>query len=145
MDRRYSKFDESPVGERVRVDGPVWRLRHDIVDEDRKGLAAWLHKHVRYAELEAQRRGQTTPLLQRLRMLRSREDTRPMIRALLKDVVFPMVPAKPGALFAYMYLARLGLLDGTAGLRFCFYHAWFEANVTALQAGTTVPDREVII
>jgi len=145
VDRRYSKFDESPVGERVRVDGPVWRLRHDIVDEDRKGLAAWLHKHVRYAELEAQRRGQTTPLLQRLRMLRSREDTRPMIRALLKDVVFPMVPAKPGALFAYMYLARLGLLDGTAGLRFCFYHAWFEANVTALQAGTTVPDREVII
>lgn len=145
IDRRYTKYDGSLVGERARVDGRIHRLRNDIVDEDRKGLATWLHKHVRYAELEAERRGQTTPLLQRLRMLRSREDTRPMIRAVLKDVVFPIVPAKPAALFAYMYLARLGLLDGTAGLRFCFYHAWFEANVTALQAGTTVPDREVVL
>ena len=34
----------------------VRRLRNDIVDDDLKGLAPWLHKHVRYAELEAQRR-----------------------------------------------------------------------------------------
>jgi hypothetical protein len=33
-----------------------------------------------------------------------------------------------------MYIARLGFLDGMAGLRFCFYHAWFEMNVTALRA-----------
>ena len=58
VDRRYTKFDGSLVGERVCVDGPVRRLANDIVDEDRKGLAAWLHKHVRYAQLEAQRRGQ---------------------------------------------------------------------------------------
>jgi len=51
-------------------------------------------------------------------------------------VVFPSVPAKPVALFGYMYLARLGVLDGLAGLRFCFYHAWYEVSVTALQADT---------
>ena len=61
-------------------------------------------------------------------------DTRPLIRAVLKDVIFPSVPAKPVALFVYMYLVRLGLLDGRAGLRFCFYHAWYEASVAALQA-----------
>jgi hypothetical protein len=38
------------------------------------------------------------------------------------------------ALFSYMYLMRLGLLDGRAGLRFCFYHAWYEASVNALRA-----------
>jgi glycosyltransferase involved in cell wall biosynthesis len=43
-------------------------------------------------------------------------------------------PAKPVALFCYMYLLRAGLLDGAAGLRFCFYHAWYEASVNALQA-----------
>jgi hypothetical protein len=58
VDRRYTKFDGSPVGERACVDGPVRRLRHDIVDDDRKDLAAWLHKHVRYAQLEAARRGE---------------------------------------------------------------------------------------
>jgi hypothetical protein len=135
MDRRYSKYDGSLVGERVCVDGPIHRLRNDIVDQDLKGLAAWLHKHVRYAQLEAQRRGQPAPLLQRLRSLRSRDRTRaePPIRVFLKDVIFPSVPAKPVALFLYMYVIRLGLLDGRPGLRFCFYHAWYEASVAALQ------------
>ncbi len=135
MDRRYSKYDGSLIGERVCVDGPVHRLRNDIVDQDLKGLAAWLHKHVRYAQFEAQHRGQPAPLRQRLRSLRSRDRTRakPLARMVLKDVVFPSVPAKPVAVFLYMYVIRLGLLDGRSGLRFCFYHAWYEASVAALQ------------
>jgi len=43
-------------------------------------------------------------------------------------------PAKPAALFLYMYIARLGFLDGIAGLRFCFYHAWCEMSVASLRA-----------
>jgi hypothetical protein len=77
-------------------------------------------------------------------MLRSREDTRPMIRAVFKDVVFPYVPAKSAALFIYMYIVRLGLLDGLAGLRFCLFHAWHEACVNALQANASTAEREVI-
>jgi glycosyltransferase involved in cell wall biosynthesis len=134
VDRRYAKYDGSLVGERTCVNGPVRRLRNDIVDEDRKGLAAWLHKHVRYAQLEAQRRAGPTPLAHRLGALRGRDDTRPLIRAVIKEVVYPSVPAKPAALFTYMYFARLGVLDGLAGLRFCFYHAWYEASVNALRA-----------
>jgi glycosyltransferase involved in cell wall biosynthesis len=141
-DRRYAKFDGSLVGERLCVDGPTGRLRHDLVDEDHKGLAAWLHKHVRYAELEAARRGQPLSLRQRLRTLRGRPDTRPIVRALLKDVIYPSVPAKPVALFLFMYLARLGLLDGRAGLRFCFFHAWYEASVAALPPELTAARRK---
>jgi glycosyltransferase involved in cell wall biosynthesis len=143
VDRRYAKYDGSLVGERACVSGPVKRLRNDIVDEDRKGLAAWLHKHVRYAQLEAQRRAGATPLPHRFRALRVRNNTRPLIRAVVKDVIFPSVPAKPVALFAYMYFARLGLLDGLAGLRFCFYHAWYEASVNALQADTAASELNV--
>ena len=136
VNRRYASYDGSVVGERVRVAGPVGRLSNDIVDEDRKGLAAWLHKHVRYAELEAQRRSPSVAMASRVRALRCRDDTRPFIRTMMKDVIFPSVPAKPVALFAYMYVVRLGLLDGLAGLRFCFYHAWYEASVSALRADT---------
>jgi glycosyltransferase involved in cell wall biosynthesis len=143
VDRRYAKFDGSLVGERVRVDGPVRRLHYDIVDEDRKGLAAWLHKHVRYAQLEAARRGQPASLAARLRALRRRHDSRPLIRGVLKDVVFPSVPAKPAALFAYMYVVRLGILDGLAGLHFCFFHAWHEVCVNALHASASGAEREV--
>ena len=62
VDRRYTKYDGSLVGERASVDGPVGRLANDIVDEDCKGLARWLRKHVRYAELELERRGRPAPV-----------------------------------------------------------------------------------
>jgi glycosyltransferase involved in cell wall biosynthesis len=135
VDRRYTKYNGAIVGERACVDGPVGRLQNDIVDEDLKGLATWLHKHIRYAELEAERRGRPVSIFQRLHRIRRRDrtDSRPLARALLKDVIFPSIPAKPLALFVYMYVVRLGFLDGVAGLRFCFFHAWHEASIAALQ------------
>ena len=134
IDRRYAKYDGNPVGERPCVDGPVRRLDNDIVDEDDKGLAAWLHKHVRYAELESERRRGRASLRERIRLLREGGSSRPVTRSILKELVFPVIPAKPAALFFYMYIARLGFLDGVAGLRFCFYHAWFEMSVASLRA-----------
>jgi len=136
VDRRYTKYDGSLVGERACVDGPVARLVNDIVDEDRKGLARWLHKHVRYAELEQGRRGAPVPVRERIRRFRARDrtDTRPVARVILKDLVFPVTPVRPVMLFLYMYMVRLGMLDGPAGLRFCFFHAWYQATVDALAA-----------
>jgi glycosyltransferase involved in cell wall biosynthesis len=137
MDRRYSKYDGSLLGERVHVDGGTQRLRNDIVDDNHKGLAAWLCKHVSYAELEAARRTRPAPFLHRISTARTRAGIRPLSRAVLKDVIFPSIPAKPLALFFYMYVAQLGYLDGRAGLRFCFFHAWYEVCVAALQAEAT--------
>jgi hypothetical protein len=97
-------------------------------------LAAWLHKHVRYAQLECERRRGTTARRARPGAPRDGGISRPMVRSLLKERIFPAVPAKPAALFLYMYIARLGFLDGLAGLRFCCYHAWFEMTVAALRA-----------
>jgi len=133
VDRRYTKFDGSLVGERACVDGPIQHLVNDIVDNDCKGIVSWLIKHVHYAELEAARRNYPTSLLRRIRALRPYDDTRPLVRAVLKDAVYPSVPAKPVVLFFYMYILRLGLLDGRAGLRFCFFHAWYEASVAAVR------------
>jgi glycosyltransferase involved in cell wall biosynthesis len=143
VDRRCTKFDGSSVNERACVDGPVVRLANDIVDEDQKGLASWLHKHVRYAELELRQRGEPAPLRERIRRFRSRDrtDSRPLTRVVLKDLVFPAMPARPLMLFLYMYVVRLGLLDGRAGLRFCFFHAWYQAAVDGLRAETLLPSR----
>jgi len=136
VDRRCAKFNGEAFGERACVDGPVYRLHNDIVDEDLKGLAAWLHKHVHYAQLDAQRRRRPVPVSCTLRRIlhRDRTDTRPLTRVMFKDLIFPRVPAKPLALFLYMYFVRMGLLDGLAGLRFCFYHSWYEAIVAELRA-----------
>jgi glycosyltransferase involved in cell wall biosynthesis len=135
MRRSAARFDSDWTG-RAQLAGSIGRLRHDLVDEDGKGLATWLRKHVGYAELEATRRGGRARLAERWRAFQvSRpHDTRPLARAVAKDLVFPAVPARPLALFCYMYLLRLGFLDGAAGLRFCLYHAWFQLTVEALRA-----------
>jgi glycosyltransferase involved in cell wall biosynthesis len=137
MDRRYTKYDGSTVGERVQVDGKIRRLANDIVDDNHKGMAAWIRKHVDYAQLESEKRGRPVSVLQRIHGLRRRNSIRPLSRALLKDVIFPSVPVKPMALFIYMYIARLGILDGSAGLRFCFYRTWYETTIAALQREAT--------
>jgi glycosyltransferase involved in cell wall biosynthesis len=141
MRRSAARFGDEGFGERVRVSGSVGRLRCDLVDEDGKGLAAWLRKHVGYAELEAARRGGSARLGARWRAFRSARagDTRPLARAVAKDLVLPAVPARPLAMFCYMYLFRLGFLDGPAGLRFCLYHAWFQLTVEALRAEDRYP------
>jgi glycosyltransferase involved in cell wall biosynthesis len=136
MRRAVVRFDDGLFGERAKVNGRVGRLRHDLVDEDHKGLASWLHKHIRYAELEAARRGAAVRPADRWRAFVARRptDTRPLPRAIAKDLILPVVPARPLALFCYMYLLRLGFLDGLAGLRFCLYHAWFQLTIDALRA-----------
>ncbi|MFZ5869230.1 MAG: glycosyltransferase family 2 protein [Actinomycetota bacterium] len=131
-----ARFDAAASGERAQVSGLMGRLRHDLVDEDTKGLAAWLHKHVAYAELEAAAELGRPGLAARWAALRrSRaEDTRPLARAVAKDLVYPVLPLRPLAMFVYMYLVRAGFLDGVAGLRFCLYHAWYRMTIQALVA-----------
>ncbi len=134
LDRRYATYDGNLIGERPRVNGRIRRLDNDIVDEDRKGLAAWLRKHVWYAELDSEQRRGAASLRERMRLVRQSGSGRPLARGILKELVFPVVPGKPVVLFLYMYIARLGFLDGIEGLRFCVYHAWYEMSVAALQA-----------
>ncbi len=135
MQRSSAAFGPDPFGERARINGSIGRLRNDIVDEDRKGLVTWLYKHVRYAELEAGSQDTPLPLAARWQAFRPRRalDSRPLARAIAKDLLLPLVPARPVSLFLYMYVLRLGFLDGLIGLRFCLYHAWFQLTIGALR------------
>lgn len=115
------KFSEHPI-----IAGTTGRLANDIIDEDQKGLARWLHKHVDYAVLEATRRaqsdGQAPP-----RSATSR------LQYFLKYRLAPRVPARPLIQFLYMYVLRRGFLDGRQGLLFCSLHAWFQMCVQAIE------------
>jgi glycosyltransferase involved in cell wall biosynthesis len=127
-----TSFGSEGAGERAQA-ASIGRLENDIVDEDLKGFVSWLHKHVRYAELEANQQAKDQNLLQRWRTLRRRRptDSRPLARALAKDLAYPALPGKPAAMFLYMYIVRLGFLDGPPGLYFCFYHAWYRVTISA--------------
>ena len=131
FDRRRARWDvTAEFAERVIVDGPVGQLTNDLVDEDRKGLTSWMAKHVRYADLEAERRRARTGL--GWRRVQSRPNSLPLARAIAKELVFPALPCKPLSLFLYMFVIRAGWRDGRAGLTFCLLHAWHELNVGQL-------------
>src|SRR6266851_5309986 len=127
---RLGRYDDREVHEHVVLDGSVGYLRNDLLHLDRRGLEAFVERHNRYSTLEAAARFKaehdapdraSLPLsllaspVQRKRYLRER--------------VWPRVPAKPIALFVYMYIVRRGFLDGRAGLGLCVFHAFQEFMV----------------
>ena len=127
---QLGRYDGREVHEHVVMNGPVGYLRNDLLHLDRRGLEAFVARHNRYSTLEAAARfkaecdapdrarlpvGLLASPVQRKRFVRER--------------VWPRVPAKPLALFVYMYVLRRGFLDGRAGLALCVFHAFQEFMV----------------
>jgi glycosyltransferase involved in cell wall biosynthesis len=127
---RLGRYDDREVHEHVVLDGPAGYLRHDLLHLDRRPLEAFIARHNRYSTLEAAARlkAQTNSPERAglpLRLLGSPVER----KRLLRERVWPRVPAKPLALFAYMYFVRRGFLDGRAGLVLCAFHAFQEFMV----------------
>ncbi|MDO8469632.1 MAG: glycosyltransferase family 2 protein [bacterium] len=65
MRRSVARCEGQLMDEHFAVDGATGKLEHDLVHDDRRGLADWKAKHRRYAVLKAkeywQRRGVTPP------------------------------------------------------------------------------------
>lgn len=118
------------MDEHLLVEGATARLRHDLVHEDRRPLARWVVRHLRYADLAA------ADLWSR-----SREDAapgrwsgRPGGRARWwYERAYLRAPLGVRALayFAYRYVLRGGFLDGREGLIYHVLQAlWYRARST---------------
>jgi glycosyltransferase involved in cell wall biosynthesis len=92
------------------VEGPVRRLRHQLVESNRKedDISFWVDKHNRYARLLA-------------------AEGAPGRDAGWRRRLWARLPAywRPFLYFLYRYLLRLGFLDGREGFVFHFMHAWW--------------------
>lgn len=104
-----------------------------------KGLEEWRERHERYAAEEAR---------ESLRALRtgsmgvgglfSRDAVRR--RRALKRLSMRL-PARPLLKFLYMYVLRLGILDGKPGLEYCRIQAWYERLICRKTAGLRREER----
>jgi len=107
--------------------GTIARLRHDIVDENHKGIAFWIDKHNRYADREvkdllAGERSDGSVLGQAGR------------RRWLKTNVYRRSPLflRAVAYWWLRYIVLLGFLDGLPGMVFHFNQAlWYRLLVDA--------------
>jgi glycosyltransferase involved in cell wall biosynthesis len=104
--------------------GEVGTLNGDLIHYNfSKGVSDWLGKHARYARDEATNAMQGGDAYRWRDLLRSTD--RVERRRLLKGLSYG-IPMRPLARFIYVYLVRMGFLDGRAGFRYAMLIAIYQ-------------------
>lgn len=118
---------DNEIHEHLVIEGRVGYLKHPLVNDEDRGLTAWIAKHNRYATWEA-------ALYEKLRseptgvgpMALLRLDPHLRKRALRRLWVRLPAPARPVLRFLVWYVGRRGFMDGVEGLAYCLLMAWYE-------------------
>jgi glycosyltransferase involved in cell wall biosynthesis len=123
--RGRARYEDRSVHEHVVCDGPTAHLRHEMLHIRDQTMAQNIAKHIRYADMESdewvkRRLGQSSGA-STAALFGHRDRLR--YRQWLRRHVWPLVPVRPMWRFLYMYLLRLGFLDGRAG--------WHQARLMA--------------
>src|SRR5205809_1933650 len=113
--RDKARYEDRLVHEHVVISGETDFLHEPLIHENLKGINAWMERHLRYAQLEAQEirkaqqggRGDTL----KPKFFGSRAERR---RA-LKTRIWYRLPFRPAIRFMWMYVVKRGFLDGRAG------------------------------
>jgi glycosyltransferase involved in cell wall biosynthesis len=115
---------EREVNEEYIADGKILHLQNHLLHYPfNKGIAYWYERHNRYSSMEALAKvhARTTPIS--LRRLFSSD---PIERRRALKVLAYRLPLRPVIVFIYLYIFRLGFLDGRAGLAFSRMRASYE-------------------
>ncbi len=129
---RLGRYESRPVDEHVMLRGKIGKLKHDLIHRDCRDMDWWIAKHNRYATLSAIAYGD----LEKNQL--ADERIRPRLfggyaerRRFLKERVWRHLPCRGILFFLYLYVFRLGFLDGRKGYMFCAMHGVFQQMKTA--------------
>jgi glycosyltransferase involved in cell wall biosynthesis len=115
---------EREINEEYVADGDIVFLSGHLIHYPfNRGIAHWIDRHNRYSTAEAK------TLLCELKNNWSPAELfasdPPSRRRAMKQLAYRL-PMRPLLAFCYLYIARLGFLDGLAGYRFCRMRAMYE-------------------
>lgn len=140
--RGRARYEEREVHEHMVVDGAEGFLKGHMEHNDRRGLEDYMAKHNRYSTLEAaeihrlEREGASGSI-------DARVFGNPLQRRRwIKHHVYPRLPAKWLFRFLWMYVLKLGVLDGMAGLRFCLFMSAYELLIGLKLVELRLRDRD---
>jgi len=105
------------------VDGSIWELGTDLVDENRKGLGEWFLRQNRYSSSEAEFELAQERSPWRLADLASAD---PLVRRTALKRLAASIPGRPAWYFLYSYIVRRGFLDGAPGFIFCLLKSVYQ-------------------
>ena len=121
-----SRWEDRPVDEHPILEGRAGRLQNDLIHENLRDMTFWIEKHNRYSTQNAHLyydllgSGALNGINPRLL------GTQAERKRFIKQRIWPHLPARSLWFFLYLYILRLGFLDGVHGLRFCLMHAIFQ-------------------
>lgn len=125
-----ARYEERDVHEHMVVDGKVGYLKHDMEHNDRRGMEYYIAKHNHYSTLEARELFKIEQGMTHGTMKFSFFGGPIERRRWIKHKLWPKLPLKWYFRFLYMYVLRLGILDGVTGFHFCLFLASYEHQIT---------------
>lgn len=120
---------DNEVHENIVVQGKTSRLESPIIHESNDGLSSWIAKQNQYSDWNAVRRGQQAN--ERFPGWRNLLTDDPLLRRRFLKAVYLRLPFKPMMIFLYLFIFRMGFLDGREGFYFCALRAAHELNISA--------------
>jgi len=126
--RGKGRYENREVHEHVIIQNPVGYIKEPMKHDDRRGLEHYIAKHNRYSTLEAR------ALLEEMKRPREQRDEANIAAGSrrnrwLKRYLVPRVPFPSMWRFLYMYVIRLGVLDGRPGFEFCRFISVYDYMV----------------
>lgn len=124
--RGRARYEDRLVHEHMIVDGESGYLKHLMIHEDRRGLEHFFAKHNRYSSLEAREIFESPEPWPGWKRLFTDRITR---RRFGKSRILPYLPIPWIWRLIYMYILRVGFLDGRAGWYLCNFIASYEFTI----------------
>jgi len=128
--RSKARWEDRAVDEHIILDGEAGYLNNDLIHEDMRDISFWIEKHNRYASqnaqiyyhlLQGEQSNGVSPTLFGSQTERKR---------FIKEHIWPYLPGRGLLFFLYLYIFRLGFLDGKHGFIFCMMHGIFQQFIT---------------
>jgi glycosyltransferase involved in cell wall biosynthesis len=123
------------VHEHVVLDGRAEYLKHDLLHEDFKSIFHFIERHNRYsswdARVYANFAGDVAASSSGTNSIRASLFGSPLERKRFIKRMWARLPFRPLLRFVWMYVVKLGFLDGRPGLIFCTLLTMHEAVISA--------------
>ena len=120
---------DNEVHENIVIDGITTCLDSHLIHDTNENLTFWIRKQNEFSTWNAVRRIRQlneSPILWSAACSSS-----PLARRKFLKSLYLRLPCKPLAMFVYLYILKLGFLDGREGFYFCVLRAIHEFNVCA--------------
>jgi len=121
---------DNEVHENLICDGQCAKLNNHLLHESNQSISHWLSKQNQFSDWSAVRRLRTKQSLSHICLTSLFVSTDPLQRRKAMKAIYLKLPLKPLVMFVYLYIFKMGFLDGKIGLIFCTMRSIHEYNTS---------------